>query len=184
MGMDSRVNPTSLSSDEWDSVVKHLVGNNYRYRENMIIPRNLIPFEMKSKEQKMVEAAFESCAFKTVLSCVMGYALGGAIGLFSASVNPSVTGPDAKQQTAKEVLLDMKNSTLTHAKNFAMIGAIFAGVECTIESYRGKNDWKNGTYAGGITGGIIGLRAGIKAGIFGAAGFAAFSTLIDYYFRH
>lgn len=46
------------------------------------------------------------------------------------------------------------------------------------------SDWKNGTMAGGITGGLIGLRAGIKPGIMGAAGFAAFSTLIDYYFRH
>lgn len=54
---------------------------------------------------------------------------------------------------------------------------------CDFSQMRGKSDWKNGTYAGGVTGGLIGLRAGVKAGIVGAAGFAAFSTAIDYYMR-
>jgi len=38
--------------------------------------------------------------------------------------------------------------------------------------------------AGGVVGGFIGLRAGIKGGILGAAGFAAFSTVIEYYLGH
>lgn len=65
---------------------------------------------------------------------LLGYGLGGVIGLFSASVNPTITGPDAKQQTAREVFRDMKATTMSHAKNFAIVGAMFASVECAIES--------------------------------------------------
>lgn len=64
----------------------------------------------------------------------------------------------SKQQTAREIFREMKGTTLGYAKNFAMIGAVFALIECNIESARGKSDWKNGTYAGGVTGGLIGLR--------------------------
>lgn len=136
----------------------------------------------------------------------LGYGLGAAIGLFSSSVNPNISTGIEKQQTTREVFREMRSTTHSYAKNFALIGMVFSAVECTIESVRsnwliylslkftlidriiiqsrGKTDWKNGTYAGAVTGGIIGLRAGIKAGIVGAAGFAAFSTVIDYYMRH
>jgi len=60
--------------------------------------------------------------------------LGAAIGLFSASVNPTITGQEAKQQTAREVFKDLKVSTLGYAKNFAMIGLMFSAVECAIET--------------------------------------------------
>ncbi|KAK4327345.1 hypothetical protein Pmani_002176 [Petrolisthes manimaculis] len=118
------------------------------------------------------------------MSLVAGFVLGGGIGLFAASVTPTIPTADKPQQSAREVLRELKVSTLSYGKNFAAIGFMFSGVECAIESYRGKTDWKNGTYAGGITGGILGLRAGVKAGVFGAIGFAAFSSVIDYYMRH
>lgn len=69
----------------------------------------------------------------------------------------TVTDP-MKTQTAREILLEMKTSMFSYAKNFAILGAVFSGIECCIESARGKSDWKNGTYAGGVTGGLIGLR--------------------------
>jgi mitochondrial import inner membrane translocase subunit TIM22 len=58
--------------------------------------------------------------------------LGGAIGLFSSSVGPSIDV--TKQQTAKEVILEMRAAMHSYGKNFAVIGAVFAAVECTIES--------------------------------------------------
>ncbi|KAI5725081.1 hypothetical protein M8J77_010727 [Diaphorina citri] len=166
-------------------MAKHFIGNNCRYRENIYIPQVIGHNPFKSNEEKMMESIMESCAFKTVISTVGGFVLGGALGLFSSSFAPvtvPIPGQDVKTQTAREILREMRTSMLSYAKNFAAIGAMFTIVECSIETYRGKSDWKNTTYAGGITGGLIGLRAGVKAGVIGAAGFAAFSTLIDMYF--
>lgn len=172
-----------FENQELDEMAKLFIGNFQRYRENIIIPRNMGPVQIKSDQEKLVESTLESCGFKSVMACVMGYGLGAAIGLFSASVNPNIADPLAneKQQTARQIFKEMRTATHSYGKNFAMIGAVFSAVECTIESCRGKTDWKNGTYAGGITGGVIGLRAGVKAGVLGALGFAAFSTAIDYY---
>ncbi|XP_026489007.1 mitochondrial import inner membrane translocase subunit Tim22 [Vanessa tameamea] len=168
--------------NDYDSLAKYLIGNVYRYRENIIIPRILGPVIIKTNEEKMIESTIESCPFKSLTSCIIGYGLGAAVGLFTSSLMPNMTDPMAQQnQTAREILREMKNSMISYAKNFAILGAVFSGIECCIESARGKSDWKNGTYAGGVTGGLIGLRGGLKAGIFGAAGFAAFSTVIDYY---
>jgi mitochondrial import inner membrane translocase subunit TIM22 len=75
-------------------------------------------------------------------------------------VGPSVDV--TKQQTAREVIGEMRTAMHSYGKNFAVIGMVFAGIECTIESQRGVSDWKNGTYAGGITGGLIGLRGGLS----------------------
>lgn len=68
--------------------------------------------------------------------CILlaGYGLGAAIGLFSSSVGPPVTSVET--QTARQVFQEMKTTTLSYAKNFAVIGAMFSAVECTIESVR------------------------------------------------
>lgn len=70
------------------------------------------------------------------MACVIGYGLGGAIGLFSASVGPNIyiPGQNEKSQTAKEIFREMRSTTHSYAKNFAVIGMMFSAVECTIES--------------------------------------------------
>lgn len=123
------------------------------------------PVKIKTNEEKMIEAAMDSCFFKSFMACVLGYGLGAAIGLFSSSVNPNIADPmaDAKQQTAREIFRDMRRAMHSYGKNFAFIGLVFSAVECTIESNRGVTDWKNGTYAGAVTGGLIGLRGKVEA---------------------
>lgn len=107
-----------------------------RYRENIIIPRNVGPVKILTNEEKMLNSFFDSCTFKSVMACVLGYGLGGAIGLFSSSVNPNISGGPGVEtrQSAKEIFKEMRTTTHGYAKNFALIGAVFSVVECTIET--------------------------------------------------
>ncbi|XP_072495988.1 mitochondrial import inner membrane translocase subunit Tim22 [Notamacropus eugenii] len=171
---------------QYSLLLRHLVGD--KRRPWLPEPGVLggIPSPSKSEEQKMIEKAMESCAFKAALACVGGFVLGGAFGVFTAGIDTNV-GFDPKDPyrtpTAREVLKDMGQRGMSYAKNFAIVGAIFSCTECLVESYRGKSDWKNSFLGGCITGGAIGFRAGLKAGVIGCGGFAAFSAAIDYYIR-
>lgn len=104
--------------------------------------------------------------------------IGAFLGLFSSSIAPHHTGVT---MTTKETLLDMKSTITSNAKNFALIGLMFATTDCVIESYRGKSDMKNAVYSGFVTGGLLGFRAGPMAAVYGGCGFAAFSVVIDYF---
>lgn len=72
MAEDSSRKRVTFTPEEWDSIARYLVGNNTRQRDNIIIPRVAGPVKIKAEEEKMVEAFFESCAFKSALSCVLG----------------------------------------------------------------------------------------------------------------
>ncbi|KAL8738883.1 MAG: hypothetical protein Q9181_000410 [Wetmoreana brouardii] len=166
--------------------------------------------EAEHKMVKQMQAAMESCPVKSVISGGMGFALGGAFGLFMSSMSYDTPLSRQGQQLAdlplKEQLRrgfrDMGSRSYSSAKNFGIIGAIFAGTECCIESvsgvaqlaafpevlmmsakYRAKSDLKNGIAAGCITGGALGAKAGPQAAAFGCAGFAAFSAAIDAFMR-
>ena len=71
-GMSEGVNKTTFTPEQIDQIAKYLVLNQRRERENMIIPRSFSPTVIKSREEKAVEAVFESCSFKSVLSLVAG----------------------------------------------------------------------------------------------------------------
>ncbi|KAI9707703.1 MAG: Mitochondrial import inner membrane translocase subunit tim22 [Candelina mexicana] len=149
---------------------------------------------MSEQEQNMVkhmQAAMEACPTKSIMAGTMGFALGGAFGLFMSSMSYdtplSAQGQQLTDLPVREQLRrgfkDMGTRSYSSAKNFALVGAIFSGVECGIEGFRAKNDLANGVAAGCITGGALGAKAGPSAAAIGCAGFAAFSAAIDYYMR-
>ncbi|TAQ87243.1 hypothetical protein B7494_g4436 [Chlorociboria aeruginascens] len=115
-----------------------------------------------------MQMLMESCPGKTVVSGVMGFALGGAFGLFMASMQydtPLATNPNAAaitslplRQQLKQGFKDMGTRSFSSAKNFGKVGAIFAG-------------------------GVLAAPAGPQAAAVGCAGFAAFSAAIDAYMR-
>jgi import inner membrane translocase subunit TIM22 len=77
----------------------------------------------------------------------------------------------------------MYRSSLSSGRNFALVGSIFSGTECTIEGLRAKNDIWNGVAGGCITGGVLARNAGPQAVAVGCLGFAGFSAAIDAYMR-
>lgn len=61
-----------FTSEEFDKIAAYLVFKKDTKRDNIIIPRLLGQASLKTNEEKMVEAAFESCTFKSLMSCVIG----------------------------------------------------------------------------------------------------------------
>lgn len=87
------------------------------------------------------------------------------------------------RQQLKVGFKDMGTRSYSTAKNFGLVGLMFAGIECGIEGYRAKNDMVNGAAAGCLTGGILARSGGPTAVAGGCAAFAAFSTAIDVWLR-
>ncbi|KAF4764454.1 hypothetical protein N7455_003702 [Penicillium solitum] len=149
---------------------------------------------MNEQEQamvKMMQRGMESCPIKTVISGTMGFGLGGAFGLFMASMSyDSTFTPQGRaiadlpwREQVRRGFKDMGARSWSSAKNFGIVGALYSGTECCIEGLRAKNDLTNSVAAGCVTGGILGAKAGPQAAAFGCAGFAAFSAAIDAYMR-
>ncbi|GLB37734.1 putative mitochondrial import inner membrane translocase subunit tim22 [Lyophyllum shimeji] len=146
-------------------------------------------YQQTKKWEGYAAMAMESCAVKTVLAGGAGFGIGAFFSLMSASF--AYEDPLLRQQTqaglkthqkAREVLKDMGRGMWTSGKGFGKVGALFAGIECVIESYRAKNDIYNSVASGFVAGGILARNSGPKAAVGGGFAFAAFSAAIDLLF--
>lgn len=64
--------PIFMYDEEWDKIAIHFISSQQRFRENIIIPRALGGGYIKTNEEKAIESFMESCAFKSIMSCVVG----------------------------------------------------------------------------------------------------------------
>ena len=107
-------------------------------------------------------------------------------------------------QKTKEIFKDMGRGMWRSGKGFSKVGALYAGIECVIESvresfttlapfllmnglfhgqYRARNDMVNPVAAGFVAGGILARNSGPTGAFGGGVAFAAFSAAIDLFLR-
>jgi len=72
MTEENSENKIYFTNEEFDQIAKYLLFSKDVKRDNVIIPRLLGQASMKTKDEVRVEAAFESCTFKSFMSCVIG----------------------------------------------------------------------------------------------------------------
>ncbi|KAG6850848.1 hypothetical protein H0H93_007466 [Arthromyces matolae] len=146
--------------------------------------------EQQKKWEGLAASAMESCPGKTVLAAGAGFGIGAFFSLMSASF--AYEDPLLRAQTqagmkttqkAREIFREMGRGMWSSGKGFGKVGALFAGIECVIESYRAKNDIYNSVASGFLAGGILARNSGPKAAFGGGLAFAAFSTAIDLFMR-
>ena len=134
-------------------------------------------------------ALFSSCGFKVVSGGLMGSVMGIVMGLFLGAMGGDATplqlvkGREVPQAPLREQMRGAINSTKGKArgwaKSFGILTALFEGVECCVEKYRGKHDVWNQTISGCVVGATLSAGAGPGAACAGCVGFASFSVIID-----
>ncbi len=102
-----------------------------------------------TREEWLMHRAMESCAFKAAFGFVGGGVVGGGLALFTFGLDPTWSmryggGDPTKVPTMKETWLELRSRLGSYSKNMAVLGLAFGGVDCVIETWRGKTDWKNG----------------------------------------
>ena len=145
--------------------------------------------KLPTPEEVYQQDAMDNCAIKTAMSCVLGGALGGVMGIVFGAFEPmEVPAPDAPKvkltETIRQGVRSAGARSWSYAKGFAAFGALYAGSECVVEKVRAKHDVTNSAYAGCFTGGVMARSGGPSGMAFGCASMAALSVAMDKFMDH
>lgn len=131
----------------------------------------------------------EACGSKIITGAVMGAILGSGMGLFLGAMGDTggaiqiIQGREVPQAPLKEQTRAAFKATAgkagSWARSFGVLSALFGGVECLIEKYRGKHDVWNPVLSGCVVGATLSASGGPAAACLGCGGFAGFSLIID-----
>ncbi|RLN97388.1 hypothetical protein BBJ28_00008821 [Nothophytophthora sp. Chile5] len=123
---------------------------------------------------QFLEESKESCWKRSVVACVMGASMGVGLGTFLGTfegAHGELVGKNMREQVRPIVLLCCTATfgrALLYIREsiveFAMVGGIFAGVECVIERERASHDILNPILAGGVSGAALGGWAARNSG--------------------
>eukprot|EP00039_Didymoeca_costata_P025399 m.13202 g.13202 ORF g.13202 m.13202 type:complete len:187 (-) comp4806_c0_seq1:238-798(-) len=120
-------------------------------------PGDTLSAMLPDPSQKQVEEFMQhNCFLKSGIAYVGGYGFGMLFGLFFSSMsgsplpmhqpggaNPATLAQQQLQtQNWRAVMKETGSKMVSTGKQFAMIGAMFAGTECALAAYNGKEDIK------------------------------------------
>ncbi|CAI5741805.1 unnamed protein product [Hyaloperonospora brassicae] len=142
---------------------------------------------------KFAEESRESCWKRSVVACVAGATMGVGLGTFLGTfegAHGELVGRNMREQLYNGFSKSIKAGyvrSVYFSKEFALVGSIFAGVECVIERHRATHDIVNPILAGGVSGGMLGAWAARTSGTKllvrntakGAAGFAVMAVVFE-----
>lgn len=106
-----------------------------------------------SNDPNNIEKVRESCPFNVVTHGAMGFAFGGFLGMFLASMSAGGTSPESQllnplsatetsiplRMQVRHALTDMVKRSWSSARNFGTIAALYSGSECIIEGVIANN---------------------------------------------
>ncbi|KAJ0402437.1 hypothetical protein P43SY_000590 [Pythium insidiosum] len=137
---------------------------------------------------KFLDESRESCWKKSVVATVVGAGMGVGLGTFLGTFE-GAHGELVGETMREQLYHGFRKSFIAgyRRSDFAMVGCIFAGLECVIERERAQHDVWNAAIAGAVAGGALsawsarhfGAQLIARQSLKGAAGFAAMAVVFE-----